>query len=787
MKYLAVNKKFLAAFFSIAALLIIFLAGQVAAASGSFTIWRTMDSGTAGGLYSIWGSAADDTFIVGKSGTILHYDGIDWTPVSSGTTQDLYGIWGADSSHVYAVGSAGTVIHFDGSDWKTADSGISDGLNCIWGTGPADIFAAGQNGVLIHYDGSRWNSLNSTTTADLYGIWGTKINNIFAVGESGTILHFDGTDWSTMESGTVYNLYCIWGIGDGEVFAAGESGTILHYNGSIWNSLNSGTVNDLNGIWGTGAGEIFVVGGSGTILHYDGTGWNSMNRNTLNELQTVYGFTAIDVFAAGQAGTVLRYLPPVIESISYNQGVQGQTLSVTLGGRNLSTISEVRFGSGIAVNTIDILNPSQISVNITIVTGAETGKRDISVTAPGGSFTLPGAFTVKQALPSLTSVSPDQGKQGAELNVTLTGQNLAETSEIRFGAGIVVNSFSVLSANQIKASLSIAAEAEIGERDILIATPGGSFILPNSFTVKQALPTITAISPDQGNKEASLTVTIEGANLIGTVEVSLGAGITVNSFTVLSSKQLTASITISGSAELGTRDISVTTPGGGFILPNSFVVKQALPVIISLSPESGSQGATLNLTITGANFTGASQLQLGPGIAVNNIDVLSPDQLTAKITIMTSTVTGARDITLTTPGGSVTLHDCFSVKQGPPVISSISPEQGSQGANLTLIISGSNLNDAAAISLGTGITVQSFTNLSPTQLSVKVVIDEEAAPGLRDVTVTTPGGSSTLGNCFSIKESSTATFFVALLWVIIALVVLLFVLVLHKLRKKRVF
>jgi hypothetical protein len=65
------------------------------------------------------------------------------------------------------------------------------------------------------------------------------------------------------------------------------------------------------------------------------------------------------------------------------------------------------------------------------------------------------------------------------------------------------------------------------------------------------------------------------------------------------------------------------------------------------------------------------------------------------------------------------------------------------------------------------------------------MIDEDAVTGLRDVSVTTPGGTSSLSNGFTIQEKSTATLFIALLWVVIALAIALFVLLLNLLRKKR--
>ena len=335
------------------------------------------------------------------------------------------------------------------------------------------------------------------------------------------------------------------------------------------------------------------------------------------------------------------------------------------------------------------------------------------------------------------------------------------------------------------ASITISADAESGQRDVSVTTPAGSFTLPNSFTVRPALPTITAVNSNQGNQETSLTVTIDGTNLTGASEVRLGTGITVNSFTVLSKNQIAVDISIAAGAAIGPRDVTVTTPGGSFTLSNGFTVKPALPAITAISVDHGNQAATLNVIIDGKNLTGANEVRLGAGVAVNSFAVLSPNQISVNITILPGAAPGARDVTITTPGGSVTLNNSFTVEQGLPTIVSVSPTEGNQGTSLSVLISGSNLDGTTSVNFGTGVTVESFTNLSPTQLSINVTIDAEAAKGMRDVTVTTPGGSSTLGNSFNVKERSTPTLFIALLWILIAIVVVLFVFVLNLLRKRR--
>jgi hypothetical protein len=837
------------------------------------TAWSSMSSGTRRDLNSIWGDG-DSVFAAGKSGAIVYYDGSAWSTMRSSTAVDLSGVWGADGSNYFAVGKSGTIVYYDGTAWSSMSSGTASDLSGVWGSDNTDVFAVGKSGTILRYNGTAWSTMSSGTTSDLSGVWGSDNTDVFAVGKSGTVLRYNGAAWSPMSSSITKDLNCIWGADGTDIFAAGNSGTIIHYNGAAWSVINSGTTGDLYGIWGATGNDIFVVGESGTIAYYNGSTWSSMSRNTLYELHAVWGSSADDVFAAGWSGTILRYFPPVIDSISRDQGDQGATLSITITGTNFTGASEVQFGKGIAVNSFTVLrstritaniqivagaaegardvsvttpggrftlpesftvkqalptitsispdqdkqgatlsvtitgtnlagasdvrlgtgiavdsfgviNPEKITADITIVSGTATGPRNITVTTPGGSYTLPDGFTVTQALPTITSVSPDQDKQGATLNVTITGTNLTGANEVRFSTGISVNSFSVISTNQIAANITIIADAATGSKNVSVATPGGTFTLPDGFRVKQASPTITSINPVQGNQATSLTVTLDGTNLAGTGGAVFGSGINVNSLTVLSSNQVAVEIKIAAGAEIGTRDISVTTPGGSFSLPNSFTVKQALPVIASLSPDYGSQGATLGVTITGRNFSGASDLRFGTGIALNSFTVLDSNKIAADITIVAGAAIGAMDVSVVTPGGFFSLPNGFTVKQGLPSIISIIPDNGSQGATLTIIINGSNLGGATSVSFGSGVAVQSFSNLSPTQLSVNLTIGEDAATGVRDISVTTPGGSSTLGNSFSIKEKSFGTLIIAMIWIGIVVVVVLFVLFLRFIRKKR--
>jgi hypothetical protein len=229
-----------------------------------------MSSGTTQRLSGVWGSSATDVFAVGDNGTILHYDGRDWTPMESGSTHQHLGIWGSSGLEVFAVSPymGSPVLHYDGVGWFPVPTGTEWGYWDIWGSSGSDVFAVGTWGNTLHYDGFTWTPVSTPLGEYLHGIWGSSGVDVFAVGSNGRILYYDGVSWDIMVSGTSASLLDVWGGSSTDVFAVGSNGTILHYDGSNWSPMDSGTGAALYGVWSSLSGEVFAVGEYGTILCY---------------------------------------------------------------------------------------------------------------------------------------------------------------------------------------------------------------------------------------------------------------------------------------------------------------------------------------------------------------------------------------------------------------------------------------------------------------------------------------------------------------------------------------
>ena len=277
---------------------------------------------------------------------------------------------------------------------------------------------------------------------------------------------------------------------------------------------------------------------------------------------------------------------------------------------------------------------------------------------------------------------------------------------------------------------------------------------------KQAKPTVTGVNPGSANQGQTVTITIAGTGFTGAKGVSFGRGIDVTSFSVDSDTQITANIVIANRAFVGTRFVGVGTPAGRGTLAAGFSVTSDAPTVTGVNPATGNQGATLTgVTLTGTNFTNTTKVSFGSGINVTSFDVVSDTQITADITIANRAFVGTRFVTVVNESGHGTLSTGFSVTKFAPIVNSVNPSTGIQGATLTgITITGSNFTGATAVSFGGGIDVTGFTVNGDTQITANIVIANGAAVGSRFVTVVNQSGRGTDPTGFNVtKNESTVT------------------------------
>jgi prepilin-type N-terminal cleavage/methylation domain-containing protein len=371
--------------------------------------------------------------------------------------------------------------------------------------------------------------------------------------------------------------------------------------------------------------------------------------------------------------------PPVISSITPNNFGQGAiNQAITINGVNFTDPEIISFNdAGITADSIMFIDSTQLTASVTISGSTPVGSKNITVTSGSGqSYTCVGCFTVNIA-PTAISANPVSGAEGtAALDVEITGSGFANGATASFsGSGIAVNTVTFNSGTSLTANIDISGSAAVGARDIIVTNPdGGIGTGMGLFAVTLPTPTVSSSSPNNlGQGAVSQMITIDGTNFTNPVTVSFsGTGIAVNSTNFVNAAQLTASVTISGTAATGLRDVTVINNGDSQqgVCTGCFAVNPK-PTITSLAPTSAMQGAAnLNVTVNGTNFiTGANASFSGTGIVVNSTTFVNATRLTANITISGSAPIGARDIIITNGDQGVgTRTTAFTVTAAPLTI-----------------------------------------------------------------------------------------------------------------------
>jgi hypothetical protein len=171
--------------------------------------------------------------------------------------------------------------------------------------------------------------------------------------------------------------------------------------------------------------------------------------------------------------------------------------------------------------------------------------------------------------------------------------------------------------------------------------------------------TVTAVAPGAGTPTGTMTFND------GTTAIAGCSG-------VIFSSPGTATCT-TASLAVGAHSITAVYSGDtNFLGSTSPVLTQTVipppPTLISISPNTGAVGSTVNVTLTGVNFIGATTVNISnpnPGVVVSNVNVVSVTQITATFTVASTATYGPVGVTVTTTPGGISGPQTFTIV--PPI------------------------------------------------------------------------------------------------------------------------
>ncbi|MCG8604962.1 IPT/TIG domain-containing protein, partial [bacterium] len=322
-------------------------------------------------------------------------------------------------------------------------------------------------------------------------------------------------------------------------------------------------------------------------------------------------------------------------------------------------------------------------------------------------------------IPSISSFSPVSGLVGTE--VTLTGFNFSGTTDVAV-SGLSAADFAVDSDTQIRAQVPDGATTG----KISVTNLDGTGDSSSDFMVIDP-PVVTSFSPLTGS--IGTLVTLSGSGFSGALEIAFN-GTPASTFTIESDSEIRAEIP----AGAVTGIISVTNSAGTGVSASDFAVV-FIPSLSSFTPATGVIGT--ELTITGENFTGTTNVSFN-GTTANGFTVDSDSQL--RVEVPPAATTGK--ISVTNNDGTGMSTDDF-VLISPPIISSVSPNSGPVGIEVT--IAGTSFTSVTQVVFN-GSAASVFTVDSDTLMRAEV--PEGATTG--SVSVTNQAGSGASAGDFTV-------------------------------------
>jgi hypothetical protein len=457
------------------------------------------------------------------------------------------------------------------------------------------------------------------------------------------------------------------------------------------------------------------------------------------------------ITTGGQTATVnfLAKLPPapVLTAISETEFEQGKKYSVTLDGEHLLLLTAVLGGgSGIQVTSFAGAGDTQATAELTLADDAAVGEQEISVETRSGKSNGLKVTVKKPPVPVLTSIAPDEEQQGFALDVVLTGTDLETARDVKVdGTGVKVNSWSATDT-EVTAEFELDDTATVGPRNVTVVTVGGESNAVVFEARKRPAPVLKTITPDAEEQSFQMQVTIEGDNLLhlqGGLLID-GAGLTVASMDQEEDGEIVATLDVAEDAAPGKRKIKVKTQGGESNELEFEVKARPAPKLTSVTPDNGMLYYVWNVRLDGENLLNYSAIELSdPEVTIQSVTTADDDAIELSLLVGAKAKPGDCKIKVKTAGGTSN-EVTYRVDPRPaPALTSVAPVEGEAGETVTVVLTGTDLSlvESVAVS-GSGVTVARFQALSDTEVEVDLKVADDAAPGDRNITVTTNSGTS---------------------------------------------
>ncbi len=211
-------------------------------------------------VYGVWSAGPDDVYVVGASagrnGFVWHYDGAEFRalplpdelPADADRDQPgLFKVWGTSAEDVWVAGAGGCLLHGNANaGFEVVEAGGDAILFTVHARGDHVVAVGGTStGLLLEERGGDLMDRSPTSTPLLQGVWIDGRDQVWAVGLAGTILRSAGGAFEPQDPGVDFaasdSLHAVWVDPEGGVWTVGgnvlspklDHGLALHAGATV--------------------------------------------------------------------------------------------------------------------------------------------------------------------------------------------------------------------------------------------------------------------------------------------------------------------------------------------------------------------------------------------------------------------------------------------------------------------------------------------------------------------------------------------------------------------------
>lgn len=365
---------------------------------------------------------------------------------------------------------------------------------------------------------------------------------------------------------------------------------------------------------------------------------------------------------------------------------EGYTFSPDVSGTYFMRVRATDFvDTSYSLNVKQLAEPSELGTTLESfsIISAETGGNFVSM--PYADYSnrhihesLYYNFLMSIDNPVVMTCGPNSVPCGTTVTLTVNGSGTnwrAGQTTVSFNSeDITVKNVDVTSATSLQVKLEISDSCVLEAYDISVTcgdevAQGFGVLSVESNPVDSQIVSVSSTRFERG-KDFVVTIQGYGTNWTqDTVKVDLGSGITISEYEVTSATEIKVYGSVSESAVLGYRNVSVSE--GNTYLDYAgalFVTSTTLdaPTITSITPDALEPGTVTEMLITGKNLdfnTSTLSIDLGEGIEVLETTVVDAVTLKVKVQIDKALPPGFRDVRLTIDGRLAILQNGLDVAQ----------------------------------------------------------------------------------------------------------------------------